>query len=182
MGNKIDLSGRRFGRLTAIEYLSDGHNGKWKCLCDCGKYKIVFLGNLMRGSSQSCGCLARERTIKRNSGVPGVAGFKGLRSNYRRGAIRRGFTWELTDEECFALFGLDCFYCGAAPNQICKTSSWNGLFVYNGLDRVDNTKGYTIANTVPCCKTCNIAKGKLTADEFIRWALQLSKHQSTRLC
>ena len=42
----------------------------------------------------------------------------------------------------------------------------NGDYVYNGIDRIDNNKGYTIDNIVPCCAKCNYAKGKLTLQEF----------------
>lgn len=39
-------------------------------------------------------------------------------------------------------------------------------FIYNGLDRVDNTKSHTKENCVPCCKYCNYAKRNLTIEEF----------------
>lgn len=37
----------------------------------------------------------------------------------------------------------------------------------NGLDRVDASQGYTDANTVPCCPTCNAMKCVMHADEFV---------------
>ena len=57
----IDLSGQRFGRLIAVEYVG---NSKWKCLCDCGNETEVFSSNLTKGRTKSCGCLARETTSK----------------------------------------------------------------------------------------------------------------------
>jgi len=33
---------------------------KWLCECECGERKIVFLENLKRGLSKSCGCFNRE--------------------------------------------------------------------------------------------------------------------------
>lgn len=54
-----DLSGQRFGILTAIE-----PNGKnkfnniiWKCRCNCGNEVSVLGGNLTKGNTKSCGCL-----------------------------------------------------------------------------------------------------------------------------
>lgn len=41
--------------------------------------------------------------------------------------------------------------------------------MYNGLDRLDNTKGYTKDNVAPCCTVCNSAKGTLTVTEFSEW-------------
>jgi hypothetical protein len=40
---------------------------------------------------------------------------------------------------------------------------------YNGIDRVDSTKGYFNENVVSCCKVCNRAKSNLSLDEFKEW-------------
>jgi hypothetical protein len=42
-----------------------------------------------------------------------------------------------------------------------------GIYIYNGVDRVDNTKGYTIENCVPCSKEANAMKMAFGHDEFI---------------
>lgn len=52
----IDLTGQRFGRLTAISYFG----GKWDCACECGARVWVKTVNLTDGNSKSCGCLKRE--------------------------------------------------------------------------------------------------------------------------
>jgi len=39
---------------------------------------------------------------------------------------------------------------------------------YNGIDRIDNTKDYTLDNCVPCCKNCNYAKRTLTQHDFYK--------------
>lgn len=61
MGQFIDLSGRKYGKLTVIKKM--GYKGKkitWLCKCDCGKEKIV-LGHCLRdGITKSCGCLLHE--------------------------------------------------------------------------------------------------------------------------
>lgn len=54
---KLDLTGQRFGRLVAKERRDDG---KWVCVCDCGKETVVFRGALRSGHTRSCGCLAAE--------------------------------------------------------------------------------------------------------------------------
>ena len=67
MGRFIDLTGQRFGRLTVIERAENyvapkGYQTpQWKCLCDCGNTTVVLGKRLRSGSSQSCGCLYRER-------------------------------------------------------------------------------------------------------------------------
>jgi hypothetical protein len=59
----IDLTGQRFGRLTAIRRTrekSGGKNTMWLCRCDCGTEKLVAIGSLRNGLSTSCGCFRRE--------------------------------------------------------------------------------------------------------------------------
>lgn len=43
-------------------YDSKNGNGRWRCMCDCGRETIVYTGGLTRGTTQSCGCLHKERT------------------------------------------------------------------------------------------------------------------------
>lgn len=67
-----DLTGERFGRLTVVERVENyvSPNGKWKqtrwkCLCDCGNYKIIHATSLTRGLTRSCGCYNDEEMQKR---------------------------------------------------------------------------------------------------------------------
>ena len=46
-------------------------------------------------------------------------------------------------------------------------------FYYNGVDRVDNQKGYTVNIIVPCCKRCNVANSDLTLEEFYSWVQEI---------
>jgi hypothetical protein len=39
--------------------------------------------------------------------------------------------------------------------------------LYNGIDRIDNARGYERDNIVPCCKFCNRAKSAMPQKEFI---------------
>lgn len=57
-----DLSGRRFGRLTAIEPTGEkkNHCFLWRCRCDCGKEVVVTSNALLMGNTRSCGCLSRD--------------------------------------------------------------------------------------------------------------------------
>lgn len=58
---KLDITGQRFGRLKAMEFDHQmGNRAHWRCLCDCGKETIIYLGNLRNGHTQSCGCLRKE--------------------------------------------------------------------------------------------------------------------------
>lgn len=56
MSKLIDLTEKKYGRLTPIEYIG---NGKWKCKCDCGNIISVFKTDLVKdnGTVKSCGCV-----------------------------------------------------------------------------------------------------------------------------
>lgn len=57
--NRIDITGKRFGTLTAIKMVKEGnltHMEEWLCKCDCGATQIVNKGNLLAGHTKSCGC------------------------------------------------------------------------------------------------------------------------------
>ena len=76
-------------------------------------------------------------------------------------------------EDFFELSKLPCFYCASPPYQehkkygARKTKYSDGyIFIYNGLDRINNNKGYDLDNVVPCCKKCNWMRHAQTTDEF----------------
>ncbi len=58
-----DLSGQKFGRLTAVERKGKDKTGHsvWLCRCECGEMTDVRISSLTSGSTKSCGCLNRER-------------------------------------------------------------------------------------------------------------------------
>ena len=68
-----DITGLKFGRLTALECLgsrkqlfgSSNRDAMWRCRCECGKEIITGLSNLRSGNTVSCGCYCREVNLKR---------------------------------------------------------------------------------------------------------------------
>ena len=55
----MDLTGKKFGRLIAIEKIVEKHIAKWKCICECGNETIVYQKSLKSGNTKSCGCLKK---------------------------------------------------------------------------------------------------------------------------
>ncbi len=53
-----DLTGQKFGRLTALSPVPN--ELKWLCKCECGVEKVFDTGNIKHGKSLSCGCLQAE--------------------------------------------------------------------------------------------------------------------------
>ena len=175
MTNKlIDLTGRKFNRLTVIKrsYPNSKYGrARWLCKCTCGNEKIIAANHLINNGIKSCGCLVIEnmRNNKYARIEPGLSNMHSRITMYKRSAKIRGYDYNLTEKQFAEITQKPCYYCGAIPNNKHKQKESNGDYIYNGIDRVDNNKGYTIDNVVPCCKTCNSAKGRLTLQEFKDW-------------
>lgn len=62
---RLDLTGRRFGRITVIGYSHTCEQGRiyWLCRWNCGKYIVVRSSSLKNGITNSCGYKWKE-TIK----------------------------------------------------------------------------------------------------------------------
>ena len=70
--NFKDLTGQRFGRLTAqwpVGKSPSGNGGvvRWLCMCDCGNLLTVVSSSLTMGRGKSCGCLSRDRARETNT-------------------------------------------------------------------------------------------------------------------
>lgn len=64
VGRAVDLKGQKFGKLTVLYRVANktgNSNTRWKCQCECGNVAAVDGKSLVKGSTQSCGCLRRER-------------------------------------------------------------------------------------------------------------------------
>lgn len=163
--NFIDLTRKEFGRLVAIEIVGYGKQGSpvWLCKCTCGKEIRVLGKHLRNGHTKSCGCYKRDfASIEK-----GLSAKRRVYRQYKANSRYRKILFELSFEQFLDLSQRSCYYCGTQPLSIMATN--NGEFIYNGIDRVDNTKGYYIENCVSCCKKCNRAKDTMSYDEFIKW-------------
>ncbi len=58
----VDLTGKKYSRLTVISRAENNKWGKpmWNCACECGGHGVVSTGNLNSGNVKSCGCLRTE--------------------------------------------------------------------------------------------------------------------------
>ena len=84
---------------------------------------------------------------------------------YKLSAKKRNISFNISSETFENLINKNCYYCGSEPSQIYK-SSFHTL-VYNGVDRIDSSKGYNDDNVIPCCKYCNQMKSNMDADIFL---------------
>ena len=138
-----DITGQKFGRLTAIKYLYNSNAGKavWLCKCDCGNLIEAISGNLCSGMTNSCGCYKKDRH-------PVIHGM----SNSRLHKI-----WQNMKTRCYNKNNTAYKNYGARGIAVCD--NWKNDFqsfynwsISNGykdtltLDRIDNNKGYSQNN------------------------------------
>lgn len=97
-GPRKDLSGKKFGKLTAIYYVP---KGKWHCKCDCGNELDVDTRNLNSNHTQSCGCLQKENARKNAIDMTG----------YENNGIKVISKAE-SDKNGYAHWNCECKICG----------------------------------------------------------------------
>lgn len=154
-----DLIGQKFGRLTVISRVIPAKRVRWACKCECGNTTEVYSINLLSGDCKSCGCL--KPVLKLSSEE---VAFRLHLRDYKRNADRRGYDFDLTDEEFRDMTKQECHYCG----------SEKGI----GVDRMDNSIGYTIGNSVPCCNICNRAKHTMSYLKYTNWISKIKSNGS----
>ena len=174
MRTKLDLTGQRFGKLVCLNSTDkrDPHgNVMWQCQCECGELRLAASVSLKRGGIKSCGCLGYRLS-------KGKAVFNSIFRAYKNNAKKRGLSFELTEKEFKKLTKQNCHYCGGIPTRILNRKNYNGTYTYNGVDRIDNNKGYFLNNCVPCCSICNSMKEDSPVDTFIKHTKQIVEHLS----
>lgn len=172
--SKQDLTGKTFNRLEVLKLLevdeSYKRNHKWLTKCDCGEFKETNSYCLKYKKTQSCGCLQRENFLKSTVKYTDNYALNSLVYEYKLNSDKRNLDFQLSHEECEKLFYQNCYYCNSEPLSVRTTKSkFPHKIIYNGIDRVDNNKGYTMSNVVSCCKICNVSKRSMDIDSFYTW-------------
>lgn len=157
----------------------------WELLCKCGKIHYCRPQDVLCGRITSCGCNTSNRMSiagkQSRQFPPHISSARVVWRTYRSDG--------LDFESFYALSQQPCYYCGRKPHRtinISKSKSrsgkcsdeqiHNGDFTYNGLDRVDNTKGHVKENIVPCCCTCNKSKMDQTLEDFLLHIERMYEH------
>ena len=179
-----DYTGKRFGHLVALEYvftsISEGKKPKWywKCQCDCGHVYLKTSHDLIIAKQTECGYCARKKVTEKNTLPDDLSKWHREYRVCKKNALVRGYDNTLTFEQFKHICEQPCYYCGAAPQ---KRST--GL-IKNGIDRFDNSIGYTLENCVPCCPMCNTIKMQHDYDLLIphlERMVNLYKERSTTI-
>lgn len=138
MGNILNLSGKKFGKLSVIEFYGTKNKcSVWTCRCDCGTVKQVR-GNLLTfGSVKSCGCTSVNRT----HGMTKTKEYK---------------AWRTIISRCHNITDKGYFRYGERGIRVCDR--WRSSFVdffmdmgkspspTHSIDRIDNNGNYEPSN------------------------------------
>lgn len=144
MAKLKDITGQKFGKWTVLEHKEKrGQAHYWLCKCECGNTAIVRGGSLAQGTSKSCGCVGRQKTIERSTKHGGY----GTRL-YR--------IWDDMKARCYNHNSISYPNYGAKGITVCEEwknfktfMDWALANGYNDkltIDRIDYNKGYTADN------------------------------------
>lgn len=164
---RLDISGKKFGKLTVVEFSHTnihGHN-VWKCLCDCGRETTAQVRFLNNGKKVSCGCkrkqLGNNHPTWQGVGDFGLAQFNRIKNS----AKTRKIQFSLTIEYLWNLYQKQNKKCALSGEEITLSSS-NKTWGTASLDRIDSMKGYVEGNVQWVHKDVNFMKSNLTQTRF----------------
>lgn len=162
----IDLTGKKFGKLTVIKFNNfnkDAMNSYWLCKCDCGGTKIAKAKMLRYGDCKSCGCLKP------------ASNFRKYFNMIKRGAETRNLEFTITQEQMFDLYYKQNKKCAFSGEDIFISDILNTERTAS-LDRIDSKKGYLINNIQWVHRDINQIKWELSKDRLLYWAENIYKN------
>lgn len=131
--NRIDLTGRKFGRLTVLEYAETrGKTIYWLCQCECGNKKLVQ-GNLLKnGQTTSCSCHRKETCSKTGKAA----------KTHGMSETPTYNSWECMRARCYNPHNASFKYYGGAGITVCDR--WKNSFENFLADMGERPEGTTI--------------------------------------
>lgn len=140
--NKIDVTGTRFGRLTAYSFdATISGQTFWVCKCDCGSTVSVNLSKLRNKETRSCGCLRAEVSADRMR----------THGKARTGTYR---SWEAMKQRCTNPNYSEFYLYGGRGIKVCERWLQFESFLADmgvrpegkSIDRIDVNGDYTKDN------------------------------------
>ena len=107
----VKMVGKKFGRLTVLEFLGSKRNRRrFLCVCECSKRTIVTGPDLRRGSQVSCGCYRNERITRYG------------KSSAKHGMSKTGVyrSWFAMHDRCYKEYSPSYKWYGAKDVSVCE--------------------------------------------------------------
>lgn len=154
--NKIDLTGKKFGRLVVNKIMPIGFKKirRWECICDCGNLCYPKSQSLRTGITKSCGCVHKDR-LKERVTTHGLT---------KKGAKKplEYMTWVGLKNRCFNTKAKVYSDYGGRGITVCERwrESYESFLLDMGkkpvgdfsIDRIDNDKNYSCGQCNQCIK------------------------------
>jgi hypothetical protein len=162
IGYKFDNGNVIIDGPSRILQPSGSHATVWLMRCPCGNERWTYTNFIMKSSYPCKKCY--DESLKRKDNGPAILrAFISLSSN----AKTRGYSVNISLEEFYQIASQDCWWCGGHPIEKSGPKKWQNSVKLNGIDRLDNLRGYDFDNCVPSCYFCNRIKSDLTETEFL---------------
>lgn len=117
---------------------------------------------------------SRKWNSKAHGRPEAFSAIKHILAGYRYRAANKAIPFTLDFLEFKELIQRDCIYCGSSPDNLYKGARGYRM-PYQGLDRLNNSEGYTLENVVPCCEKCNAIKSDLLTPREMLAAIKAIK-------
>ena len=182
-----EMIGKKFGVLEVLSREQNSKDGsaRWKCVCECGEFRVIDGTALRAGRNKSCGCLSPRFTTEKTK-THGLSGKRIYRiwigmiarcSENSKGKTRKLY-YEKGIRVCDRWLSFVNFYEDMGdplPNQ--------------SIDRIDGSKGYEPSN----CRwaTSEVQANNTTANHVVShdgrsmtiamWAKEIGVKQNTLL-
>lgn len=176
-----ELVGRKFNRLTVIDYSHSDNGAVWLCKCDCGGVITAKGRDLKSGKTKSCGCFHRDCASKLGKS----------KETHGKSNTRLYYIWCAMKERCLNEKSSAYKWYGGREITVCeewKSSfedfyDWamsHGYEEHLTLDRIDNDKGYFPDNCHwVTMKAQNSNRRKPAQREFYKNQYGIFKRKST---
>lgn len=144
MSKLIDLTGKKFGKLTVLKRAENNKHRQpqWLCKCDCGNETVVVGQKLRTGHTKSCGCIVYEQKPRLTHGMTSTPLFTrwiGMKSRCNNPKNKKYNRYG----------GRGIKVCDEWENDFMAFYNWaisNGFEESLSIDRIDNNKGYSPDN------------------------------------
>jgi hypothetical protein len=173
---KIEMIGKRFGKLIVTEELGKNKNGhiKYLCQCDCGNTCEVFGTHLRENKIVSCKCKNKV------NGVSGDMWYNIIKSGIKRRIKRSKLEVNITKEYVNQLYIEQNGKCGLSGIEITLPMSWRDRTHSASLDRINSDLGYIIGNVQWVHKHINVMKNTFPEEMFLYLCSKVSENNEYR--
>jgi hypothetical protein len=173
---KIEMIGKKFGKLIVTKELGKNKNGhiRYLCQCDCGNSCEVFGTHLRQNKIVSCKC------NNKFDGVSGDMWYKIIKSGIKRRTKRSNLEVNITKEYVNQLFFEQNGKCKLSGIDISLPITWRDRTYSASLDRIDSNLGYVVGNVQWVHKHINVMKNVFPEEMFLYLCNKVSEKNDYR--